>query len=221
MRRLKIDFFLVLILLTLALSGCQRNVETNEKMTSDVVQQSPSYPENIGLGEINISPPIPPPLKSAKDFPAPVDRYVEFETSKGRFVVELFLEKAPIHTANFLELMNKRYYDGVRFHSLEPGVRISTGDPLSKDEEKELLWGTGGPHYTLPDELGAKPFDSAGDLGMVNFGKNTGGSQFFITLSPQPEFNGKYTLFGQVTSGLDVLQNLQESDKITSMKVVE
>jgi cyclophilin family peptidyl-prolyl cis-trans isomerase len=123
----------------------------------------------------------------------------KFETSKGDFTIELFEDKAPNTTKNFIDLVNKKFYDGLIFHRVIDGFMIQGGDPKGN--------GTGGPGYTIKDEFNPDlKHDSAGIISMANAGPDTGGSQFFITLAPTPWLNNKHAVFGKVTTGLDVVQ---------------
>ncbi len=122
------------------------------------------------------------------------------QIEKGNIVLELFAKDAPITTNNFVFLACKGYYDGVTFHRVIPGFVAQGGDPTGT--------GAGGPGYSIPDEKGARGFDVAGLLSMAKAGPNTTGSQFFITYAPEPGLNADFTVFGQVTSGMDVLQSI-------------
>ncbi len=123
----------------------------------------------------------------------------KFETSKGDFTIELFEDKAPNTTKNFIDLVNKKFYDGLIFHRVIDGFMIQGGDPKGN--------GTGGPGYTIKDEFSPDlKHDSAGIISMANAGPDTGGSQFFITLAPTPWLDKKHAVFGKVTTGLDVVK---------------
>ncbi len=129
------------------------------------------------------------------------NRVVEFETNHGTFKAELFDDLAPDTAANFADLAEKGYYDGIIFHRVIAGFMIQGGDPTGT--------GRGGPGYTIADEFGpglahAEP----GILSMANAGPNTGGSQFFITLAPTPWLDGKHAIFGKVVSGYEVVQEI-------------
>lgn len=127
------------------------------------------------------------------------NRIAKFETSKGNFKIELFEDKAPITTNNFIVLVNKGFYDGLIFHRVIDGFMIQGGDPNGT--------GTGGPGYTIPDEFHPDlKHDDAGILSMANAGPNTGGSQFFITLAPTPWLDNHHSVFGKVIEGLDVVK---------------
>jgi cyclophilin family peptidyl-prolyl cis-trans isomerase len=134
---------------------------------------------------------------------------ITIETNQGNMEFELFDDKAPITTANFKKLIEKDFYDGVRFHRVIKNFMIQTGDPLSKDIANKNLWGTGGPGYSIQDEFSPQlRHDKKGLLSMANSGPNTGGSQFFITLVPTPWLNDKHAIFGQLTKGEDVLAKI-------------
>ena len=122
-----------------------------------------------------------------------------FETSMGVFKVELFEDKAPITAGNFIDLVNKGFYNGLIFHRVIDGFMIQGGDPKGT--------GIGGPGYRIKDEFHPDLKHSApGMLSMANSGPNTGGSQFFITLAPTPWLDFKHAVFGRVISGMDVVQ---------------
>ena len=122
------------------------------------------------------------------------------QTEKGNIVLELFAKDAPITTTNFVFLACHGYYDGVTFHRVIPGFMAQGGDPTGT--------GTGGPGYTIPDERSGLSFDLPGLLSMAKAGPNTTGSQFFITYAPVQRLDPNFTVFGRVTSGMDVLESL-------------
>lgn len=130
------------------------------------------------------------------------NRVAVFNTNKGDFTIELFEDKTPITTKNFIDLAEKGFYDGVIFHRVIDGFMIQGGDPEGT--------GMGGPGYTIEDEfLPDLRFDGEGILAMANTGMpHTGGSQFFITLAETPWLNGHHTIFGKVTSGMDVVREI-------------
>jgi cyclophilin family peptidyl-prolyl cis-trans isomerase len=138
---------------------------------------------------------------------------VKLQTSRGDIVVELFEDEAPNSVANFLNLVEKGFYDGTQFHRVLPGFMAQVGDPLSKDPEKNKEnIGKGGPGYTIDDEfpLPAHRDHFRGTLSMAHTAQpNSAGSQFFITFAPLPTLDGAYTAFGRVIDGMDVLSKLQ------------
>lgn len=126
---------------------------------------------------------------------------VTFETNHGTFTAELFEDTAPATSANFRQLVEKGFYDGVIFHRVIDGFMIQGGDPTGT--------GRGGPGHTIKDEFGAGLAHTAeGFLSMANAGPNTGGSQFFITLAATPWLDNKHAIFGRITSGMDVVRRI-------------
>ena len=122
------------------------------------------------------------------------------QTNHGAIAVELFDDDAPKTVDNFLSLARKGFYDGVIFHRVIPDFMIQGGDPTGT--------GTGGPGYTFEDEFNDHPV-ARGALAMANAGPNTNGSQFFIvTADACPWLDGKHTVFGRVTSGMDVIDTI-------------
>jgi cyclophilin family peptidyl-prolyl cis-trans isomerase len=137
---------------------------------------------------------------------------VEVVTERGSMVIELYREDAPIHTASFLELVDARFYDGLDFHRVVPNFVVQGLDPRGDGI------GTGG--RRLPDEFNPRPF-VAGTVGMPHAGPNTGGCQIFITHVPTPHLDGRYTVFGQVVDGLDVIDRLEAGDTVLQVRRVD
>ena len=134
------------------------------------------------------------------------NRIAVFETNKGTFEIELFEDKTPVTTKNFIDLAEKGFYNGVIFHRVIDGFMIQGGDPDGT--------GMGGPGYTIEDEFRKDlTFDGEGILAMANTGMpHTGGSQFFVTLAKTPWLNGKHTIFGKVIKGMDVVRTIGHSE---------
>jgi cyclophilin family peptidyl-prolyl cis-trans isomerase len=134
--------------------------------------------------------------------PAPetdVNRTAQITTNLGTFKIELFEDRAPKTTKNFIDLAEKGFYNGVIFHRVIKGFMIQGGDPKGT--------GTGGPGYTIPDEFHPElRHDGPGVLSMANAGPNSGGSQFFITLAATSWLDGKHAVFGKVVEGMDVIE---------------
>jgi cyclophilin family peptidyl-prolyl cis-trans isomerase len=143
----------------------------------------------------------PPP-----DVIDPLQNYVAtLHTEHGDVVIQLFAERAPLTVNNFVFLAREGWYDGVTFHRVIPGFAAQSGDPSGT--------GYGGPGYTIPDEIVPElRLDTPGMVGMANAGPNLNGSQFFISLAPLPELDGRYTVFGQVIEGMEVLAALTPRD---------
>lgn len=154
-------------------------------------------------------------LSDFKDIPA---SQAAIQTSKGEIVVELYRDKVPLTTANFVNLAADGFYDGIVFHRVIPGFMAQVGDPKTKDPSLQAEWGTGGPGYVIADEFDPTlTHDGPGVLSMANAGPNTGGSQFFITYDAQPHLDNKHAVFGRVISGMDVLESITQGDTIQSI----
>jgi cyclophilin family peptidyl-prolyl cis-trans isomerase len=126
-------------------------------------------------------------------------------TERGAFDVELFAADAPLTVENFVNLARGGFYDGTTFHRVIPGFMAQGGDPTGT--------GRGGPGYQFRDEFNPnRRHDGPGVLSMANAGPNTNGSQFFITFGPTPHLDGKHTVFGRVTGGMDVVNAIRERD---------
>jgi peptidyl-prolyl cis-trans isomerase B (cyclophilin B) len=134
------------------------------------------------------------------------------ETSKGTIEVDLYADQTPITVANFVNLAKRGFYDGLLFHRVIPNFMVQGGDPEGK--------GYGGPGYKFQDEfVPTLKHDSPGILSMANAGPGTNGSQFFVTHVPTPWLDGKHTIFGKVTKGQDIVNAIQQGDKITKITV--
>lgn len=127
------------------------------------------------------------------------NRIARFETNLGQFDVELLEEQAPVTTGNFIDLIEKEFYDGVIFHRVITDFMIQGGDPTGT--------GRGGPGYTIDDEFApGLSHTGEGILSMANSGPNSGGSQFFICLAATPWLDGKHAIFGKVVAGIEVVR---------------
>jgi peptidyl-prolyl cis-trans isomerase B (cyclophilin B) len=136
------------------------------------------------------------------------------ETNRGTIELELYAEHAPQTVNNFVFLAGEGFYDGVTFHRVINDFMIQTGDPTGT--------GRGGPGYKFGDETKGNPLKhERGVISMANAGPGTNGSQFFITHSPQSHLNGKHTVFGKVTKGLDVVDAIKQGDVMVSVKVAD
>ena len=131
-------------------------------------------------------------------------------TRYGRIEIHLDVVETPLTTANFIDLARRGFYDGLSFHRVVPGFVIQGGDPRGD--------GNGGPGYPIRCEVGERPY-GRGAVGMALSGKDTGGSQFFITQSPQPHLDGGYTLFGWVAEGMEVVDRIRPGDLIERVEI--
>ena len=134
-----------------------------------------------------------------------------FDTSRGPIKIELYPDKAPLTVANFVNLAKRGFYDGLNFHRVIADFMIQGGCPEGS--------GRGGPGYRFEDETGNGVRHERGVLSMANAGPNTNGSQFFITHVPTPWLDGKHTVFGKVTEGLDVVDAVKQGDLITKVTI--
>lgn len=154
--------------------------------------------------------------KSAMTFETGKKYEAVIHTSKGKIVCDLRHDKAPLSVTNFIQLANAGFYNGLNFHRVVPGFVIQGGDPQGT--------GSGGPGYTLPAEIGLPHLKGAlawarlGD--QVNPQQRSSGSQFYITLDATPNLDGAYTVFGQTSSGMDVVEQIEIGDKILKVEII-
>lgn len=136
------------------------------------------------------------------------------ETDKGEIELELYPQHAPQTVNNFVALARDGFYDGLIFHRVIARFMIQGGDPTGT--------GRGGPGYTFMDEVRDNPLrHGTGALSMANAGPNTNGSQFFITHAPQPHLDGRHTVFGQVVRGQDVVDAVEQGDRMLRVTITE
>jgi peptidyl-prolyl cis-trans isomerase B (cyclophilin B) len=137
---------------------------------------------------------------------------VTIETSKGKIVAKLYADEVPQTVANFVNLAQRGYYDGLSFHRVIADFMIQTGCPLGN--------GTGGPGYKFADEINPKLKHSGpGFLSMANAGPATNGSQFFITHVATPWLDGKHAVFGQVVEGQNIVDSIRQGDKMVKVSI--
>ena len=133
-------------------------------------------------------------------------------TKKGEIRIELLASDAPMTADNFIQLARSGFYNGLTFMRVVPNFVIQGGDP--RDDMN------GGPGYQIRDEINLRPYGT-GAVGMALSGKDTGGSQFFITHSPQPHLDGGYTVFGQVIEGMETVNRIARGDRIERVEIIE
>ncbi|MFC1916659.1 peptidylprolyl isomerase [Chloroflexota bacterium] len=157
--------------------------------------------------------PDPTPAAKSKTYSAPPPMSIDtskqytatIETEKGNMVLELFAKDVPKTVNNFVFLAREGFYDGTTFHRVIPDFMAQGGDPTGT--------GMGNPGYSFADEF-SQHTHGTGTLSMANSGSNTNGCQFFITYAPQPHLDGKHSVFGQLTEGMEVLKKLTNGDTI-------
>jgi cyclophilin family peptidyl-prolyl cis-trans isomerase len=158
----------------------------------------------------------PAPGRSPDAYAAPalvapqVSPHVYLDTDKGTVEIELAVLDAPLTSESFLALARQGYFSGMAIHRVVANFVVQAGDGRGDGE--------GGPGYTLRDEINMLPY-VRGAVGMALDGADTGGSQFFITHAPQPHLDGRYTVFGRVVAGMDVVDRLQQWDLIRRVRV--
>jgi cyclophilin family peptidyl-prolyl cis-trans isomerase len=131
-------------------------------------------------------------------------------TSRGSFTIELLPSEAPLTVDNFVQLAQRNYFRGITIHRVVPNFVIQDGDPRGD--------GSGGPGYQIRCEINEVPYDRA-MLGMALSGKDTGGSQWFVTHAPQPHLDGGYTVFGRVIAGMEVVDKIARGDVVRSIRI--
>ncbi len=133
------------------------------------------------------------------------------KTNQGDITIEFYTDDAPKTVANFIKLAKEGFYDGVKFHRVIKDFMIQGGDPLSKDDTKMALWGTGGPGYQFEDEIHSNNKNNEYTISMANAGPNTNGSQFFINTNDNNFLDTKHTVFGRVISGMEVVDKIEST----------
>jgi cyclophilin family peptidyl-prolyl cis-trans isomerase len=136
---------------------------------------------------------------------------VQITTTKGEIMMRLFPERAPESVTSFVQLVNQGYYNGKAFHRVVPNFVVQTGCPRGD--------GFGGLDFTLRSELAGTYYDDEGYVGIASAGPHTEGPQFFITHSPTPHLDGRYTIIGKVTAGMDIVHQIGIGDKITQINI--
>src|SRR3989344_2247705 len=200
----KLSLLAAIIIILVVVFALQKNSQKPlSQETSPTVTPSPSSVEKTGGDQKMTFPDMN--INVAKSYTAVL------ETNKGNITITLYTKEAPKTVNNFIFLAQKNFYDGTIFHRIIKDFMIQGGDQLGN--------GTGGPGYMFEDELNASlQFNKPGMLAMANRGPNTNGSQFFITTVETPWLDGKHTIFGYVTKGMDVVKAIEnveigQSDK--------
>ena len=194
---IKVSFLLrvlfVLIVLLVPLYGCSQ--ETQAPVSTATATITPAATATMTIKTYSKPPEMV--INTSKIYTATI------ETEKGNIVLGLFAQDAPVTVNNFVFLAREGFYDGVTFHRVIPGFMAQGGDPTGT--------GMGGPGYYIDNEI-SEHKHLAGTLSMANAGPDTNGSQFFITYAATPWLDGGYSVFGQLISGMDVLESLTPRD---------
>ena len=179
---------------------------------------APAFAE-AAAGRQTTAKPAAPPAKTSPGA-GPV---IVVETEKGTFEFETYPNEAPKTVAHIIGLINKRFYNGQRFHRVIPGFVAQWGEPLTRDMTKEKLWGGGGSGKPVGvGEYSKLRTHTRGAVGLAHPGNaGEGDSQIYVTLSNQPSLNMKYTVFGKVISGMEVIDKIRQPDRIVRVTVRE
>lgn len=188
-------------ILLVAAFGCSGKLQKDEeaRRSVDLSEKKPETKENIKMENNKIA---------------------VIETNKGTIKFKFYPDEAPKTVENFIKLANEGFYDGTKFHRVVDGFVIQGGDPNSKDDDPNND-GSGGPGYTIKAEFSdLKHVD--GTVAMARESDpDSAGSQFYICLGPQPHLDGQYTVFGQVTEGLDVVHKIKKDDVMNKVYIEE
>jgi peptidyl-prolyl cis-trans isomerase B (cyclophilin B) len=212
----RLSLFLSLALLLLVGSGCVKAKDASSDVAINYPDQKPAEQAAAPAASPDASSTAPaakapmwtsPSILPEKEI---AKKQIRLTTEKGDIVFELYNETAPLTVSNFVYLSNEGYFNGLKFHRREEGFVIQGGDPSGN--------GTGGPGYKFADELNDKYTYERGTVAMANAGPNTNGSQFFIMLGNVP-LPKAYTIFGKVTSGMEVVDKIKVGDKMTTVTV--
>jgi cyclophilin family peptidyl-prolyl cis-trans isomerase len=196
MKHLKYQIYFALLPLVFVLFSCSTSATPTPEIPT-LAAANQKEPQLVGTKQYDAAPPMT--IDTHKHYLATVKM-----ENGGEFVVELFPDKAPLTVNSFVFLANQGYFDGVTFHRVIDGFMAQGGDPTGT--------GTGGPGYMFKNENNDLKFDKPGVVAMANAGPDTNGSQFFITYGPQDYLNGGYTIFGQVISGMDIVNGITRRD---------
>lgn len=188
-----------------ALSALPRPDNPLERIAASRIARFASWADSSGTAR-----PLAWYEARARELLSHTRRVARIQTSRGTLELELFAWDAPLTVYNFATLAGRHYFDGQRFHRVVPNFVVQGGDPAGD--------GNGGPGYAIRDEINRHRY-GRGTLGMALSGPNTGGSQFFVTHSPQPHLDGGYTVFGQLRSGDAALDRIVQGDRIVRITV--
>lgn len=204
--------YIIVILVIVVLGGLFSLNDKNKKLI-EVNSKVENYADESGVDE-NTSTDIVGEIKSnasTSNNKKENIMYATLHTNMGDIKIEFLEEYAPNTVANFKTLAGENFYNGVKFHRVIKGFMIQGGDPLTKDDTKASMWGTGGPGYKFEDEITPMNSNAIGTISMANAGPNTNGSQFFINVANNSFLNDKHTVFGKVVAGMDVVNKIENT----------
>lgn len=209
LRALGIVAAAVLLAAVFAIQGCSKTASPSTTAETTGSTEATAQPADPGEEPMHES-----------DVKVEGNEIAVITTNKGVIKFEFFPKDAPNTVATFIELAESGFYDGIKFHRVVPGFVVQGGDPQTKDPNVDSqLYGTGGPGFRLKAEFNKKPH-LEGTVAMArSMDPNSAGSQFYICLAPQPSLDGQYTVFGQVTEGMDVVKKITQGDVMESVKI--
>lgn len=209
-----------LVCALLFVAGCSANKDTSTATDSGAGSTDSSSPE--ATGDYTAYEEVPLHTSSVK---VTGTETAVIQTNKGAITLELYPQDAPNTVASFIELADAGFYNGIKFHRVVPGFVVQGGDPLTRDLTSAQVaqgapgLGTGGPGWNQKAEFNSRKHVT-GTLAMARSRDvDSAGSQFYICLAPQPSLDGQYTVFGQVTEGMDVVNSIQAGDVIESLTI--
>ncbi len=197
---------IILLLVALVLTSCAKAEEKTPAVNEAAPAVKEAAPPMTTNSRKQYTAPPPMTIDSKKQYTATI------KTKKGDLVLDLFASDVPLTVNNFVFLAREGFYNGTTFHRVIPDFMAQGGDPTGT--------GMGGPGYSFADEF-SQHTHVTGALSMANAGANTNGSQFFITYAPQRHLDGKHSVFGQLTEGMDVLKKIVSGDSIISITIEE
>ncbi len=203
---MKVTYILLIALGVIVAAGAVYTLRPQSNVNLSVPQSTPSP------SPIDDTIPFPPNAmtETADIDPIETDVPVTLKTNQGDIALMLHGASAPITVGNFVKLAQENFYDGTTFHRVIPDFMIQGGDPLSKNPALAAQVGTGGPGYKFGDEINARKI-VRGVIAMANAGPGTNGSQFFIvTGAAFPHLDGKHTVFGEVTAGMEIVDAISK-----------
>lgn len=210
---MKYTFITIIVLAVLGLAYWTLVSKSEITEEKSAPAQADLYDNSVVVQPIAEAPTTTPAVTTSTQINKPVtnQNYMMaiLHTSKGDITID-FNEATPNTVANFVKLAKSGYYDGTKFHRVIKGFMNQGGDPLSKDDSKQAMWGTGGPGYEFDDEITSTNSNVAGTISMANAGPNTNGSQFFLNVGDNSFLDPKHTSFGTITAGMNVVKAIND-----------